>query len=158
MLNRELLKGADNEWTDQAIRERTLELANTITQIWPVPPNHKSGFTTDKPIKRKKIQLPDLINGGLLVPGMSLFPRIGKYSDKVATLLPEGQIEIDGTVFDSLSSAAHNITGKVTNGWWFFLTDQSSKTSLRNVRRSYIDNMSVDAEEDDELDDDEDDE
>lgn len=158
MLNRELLKRADSEWTDQAIRERTLELANTIIQIWPVPVNHKSGFTTDKPIKRKKVQLPDLINGGFLVPGMPLFPRIGKYGDKVATLLPEGQIEINGTVFDSPSSAAHSITGKVTNGWWFFLTDQSSKTSLRNVRRSYIDNMSVDAEEDDELDDDEDDE
>lgn len=144
-----------DEWTDQAIHQRTLELASAIIQIWPVPPNHKSGFTTDKPIKRKKIQLPDLINGGLLVPGMPLFPRKGKYSDKVATLLPEGQIEINGTVFDSPSPAASFITGKPTNGWWFFLTDQSSKTSLRNIRRSYIDNMAVDAEEDDELDDDE---
>lgn len=157
MLNRDLVDNTGDEWTDQAIHQRTLELASAIIQIWPVPPNHKSGFTTDKPIKRKKVQLPDLINGGLLVPGMPLFPRKGKYSDKVATLLPEGQIEINGTVFDSPSPAASFITGKPTNGWWFFLTDQSSKTSLRNIRRSYIDNMAVDAEEDDELDDDEDD-
>lgn len=158
LLNRELLKSAGNEWTDQTLRERTQELANTITQIWPVPPNHKSGFTTDRPVKRKKIQLPDLINGGFLTPGMPLFPRKGKYNDKVATLLPEGQIEINGTVFDSPSPAASHITGKPTNGWWFFLTDQSAKTSLRSIRRSYIDNMAVDAEEDDDTDDDEDDE
>ena len=42
-------------------------------------------------------------------------------------------------------------------GWWFFLTDQASRTSLRKIRRDYVDAMAVD-EEDDEPDDDDDDE
>ena len=44
ILNRELLKKAGDQWTDEAIRARTQELTDVIVQIWPVPPNHRSGF------------------------------------------------------------------------------------------------------------------
>ena len=106
---------------------------------------------------RKKVQLADLINGGALTPGMLLFPRKKKFSDRVATLLPDGQVEVDGVAYASPSPAATEIVGKRTNGWWFFLTDQSSRRSLRNVRRDYVDAMAVDVE-DDEPDDEDDDE
>ena len=46
--------------------------------------------------------------------------------------------------------------GKRTGGWWFFLTDEANRTSLRTIRRDYVNAMAVD-EEDDEPDDDEDD-
>ena len=62
---------------------------------------------------------------------MSLFPRRKKYSDQVATLLPDGQVEVDGVAYSSPSDAASAIAGKRTNGWWFFLTDQASRRSLR---------------------------
>jgi hypothetical protein len=157
ILNRELLKRAGDQWTDKAIQARTQELIDIIIAIWPVPPNHRSGFSHDKPRKHKKVQLSDLINGGALTPGMLLFPRRKKFSDKVATLLSDGQVEIDGVAFVSPSPAASKIVGKSTNGWWFFLTDQSSRRSLRDVRHDYVDAMAVDAE-DDEPDDDDDDE
>jgi hypothetical protein len=117
LLNRELLKKSRDQWTDEAIRVRTRELSEIIIQIWPVPPNHRSGFVPEKPRLRKKVSLADLITGGALEPGMTLFPRRKKFSDRVATLLPEGQVEVDGVAFSSPSDAASAIAGKRTNGW-----------------------------------------
>jgi hypothetical protein len=90
---------------------------------------------------------------------MSLFPRRKKYSHKVATLLQDGQVEVDGVAFSNASDAASAIVGKRTNGWWFFLTDQASGQSLRRVRDAYVNAMAVDIEADEPDDDgDEDDE
>jgi hypothetical protein len=76
MSNRQLLEKADGEWTDDAIQVRTQELVRLVIQIWPVPPNHRSGVTTARPRPRKKIDLSDLITGGALEPGMALFPVV----------------------------------------------------------------------------------
>lgn len=157
-LNRELLKKAGDKWSDEAITLRTKELTEAIIQIWPVPAGHKSGFSPDrKPRLRKKVYLSDLINAGVLTPGMILFPARKKYSDKVATLLPDGQLEVDGVAYGSPSDAATAVVGKRTGGWWFFLTDPASRTSLRKIRRDYVNAMAVD-EEDDEPDEEDDDE
>jgi hypothetical protein len=89
---------------------------------------------------------------------MSLFPRRKKHSHKVATLLPDGQVEVDGVAFASASDAANAIVGKRTNGWWFFLTDQAARQSLTRVKRDYVNAMAVDVEEDEPDEDGEDDE
>lgn len=157
-LNRELLKTAGDQWTDDAIAERTKDLIEAILRIWPVPPGHKSGFSPDRrPRLRKKVHLSDLIAGGVLTPGMTLFPARKKFSDRVATLLPDGRIEIGGIIYDKPTDAASAVTGRRTGGWWFFLTDQASRTSLRSIRRDYVNSMAVE-EEDDEPDDDDEDE
>jgi hypothetical protein len=153
ILNRELLKKAGHQWTHEAIRRRTQELTEIIIQIWPVPPNHRSDFHPGKPTFRKKVRLSDLVNGGALEPGMSLFPRRKKFSSHVGTLLPDGQVEVDGAPFPGPSEAATAIAGKRTNGWAFFLVDQASGRSLRAVRRDYVTALAVDAD-DDEPDDD----
>jgi hypothetical protein len=111
-LNRDLLKKAVEEWTEDSIRTRTQQLAAIIAQIWPVPPNHKSSVRSVQPRLRKKIDLADLINGDALQPGMCLFPRSKKFSHKVATLLQDGQLEVEGAAFSSLSEAASAIVGK----------------------------------------------
>jgi hypothetical protein len=146
-LNRALLKKSVAQWTDDAIRLRTRELAAVIAQIWPVPPNHRSGVASAQPRLRKMIDLSDLINGGALQPGMPLFPRRKKYSHKVATLLQDGQVDVDGVTFSSASDAASAIVGKKTNGWSFFLTDQTPRRTLQRVRRDYVNAMAVDVEE-----------
>jgi len=153
-LNREILKKAGDTWTDDAIRRRTQEMGDIIIRIWPVPANHRSGFRPEKPRARKKVQLSDLINAGALAPGMQLFPRRKKFSDRVATLLPEGQVEVEGVAYSGPSEAATAMAGKRTNGWWFFLADQAARRSLRTVRREYVDAMAVDAEDDESDDDD----
>jgi hypothetical protein len=156
ILNRKLLEKAGARWTDDAIRERTHELTGIIIQIWPVPAGHRSGYTPSKPRLRKKVHLADLIGAGALEPGLTLFPRRKKFAGRVATLLPDGRIEVDGTAFGSPSDAASTMTGHHTNGWWFFLVDQASRRSLRAVRRDYVTQLAVDAEEDDTDDDDDD--
>jgi hypothetical protein len=154
LLNRELLRTAGDQWTDEAVRVRTKRLTDVIIEIWPVPPGHRSGFSPDRgPSPRKKLHLSDLIVGGVLEPGMALFPRRKKFNERVATLLPDGQLEIGGVAFSSPSEAASIITGHPTNGWWFFLVDQASRRSLTAVRRDYTNAMAVDVE-DDEPDDD----
>ena len=91
-----------------------------IIRIWPVPPNHQSGFSHGKSISLKKVKLAALINAGFLSTGMALFPRRGKYIDKVATLISDGRVEVDGVACDSPSPAASKIVGHHTNGWGLF--------------------------------------
>jgi hypothetical protein len=158
LLNREMGKKGSDDWTDESIRLRTKELARLITQIWPVPPGHRSGYLHERPQLRKKIDLADLIVGGALTPGIPLFPRRKKHSHRVATLLPDGRVEVDGVAYPSPSDAATAITGKRANGWWFFLVDQSSERSLRAVRLDYVNAMAVDVEDDDADEDGDDDE
>jgi hypothetical protein len=157
MLNRDLLKKS-GDWTDPAIRARTDELSKIITEIWPVPPGHKSGFSHEKVGPRHKVDLSDLISAGALVPGTLLYPRRKNLADRVATVLPDGRLDIQGTVYASPSEASKAIIAKNTaiNGWWFFLVDQPSKRSLQDVRRDYLESFAVEIEEDD-MDDDDDD-
>jgi hypothetical protein len=95
-LNRRVLSIADKgeQWSDHTIRDRTEELIEAIIQIWPVPSGHKSGFGGEKVNRRKKVKLADLINAGVLTPGMRLYPRKKKFSDKVAILLSDGRVEV----------------------------------------------------------------
>jgi hypothetical protein len=58
-----------------------------------------------------RIELPDLINGGVLYPGMSLFPRLKKHSYKVATLLQDGQVEVDGVAYSRTMTGLSLFTG-----------------------------------------------
>ncbi|MCC6765107.1 MAG: DUF262 domain-containing protein [Deltaproteobacteria bacterium] len=151
VLNRELLKRAAEQWSEVAIRRRTEELTESILQIWPVPPGHRANFQRDRrPRLRKFVQLADLISAGKLMPGMSLHPRRKTLADRVAILLPDGRIEVDGRIFTRPSEAAVAITGRPTKGWYFFLVDQASRRSLQDVRLDYVEAMSVD---DDDLDD-----
>jgi len=152
LLNRELLSKAQDRWTEDSIRDRTRELTDVIINIWKVPPNHRSGFSPARPRRRRRIQLADLINGGALEAGMTLYPRGKKFVDRSVTLLADGKIEVDGEAFASPSDAAATITGKRTNGWWFFRVDAASRRSLRDVRSDYIGAMDVDVD-DDEVDD-----
>jgi Protein of unknown function DUF262/Protein of unknown function (DUF1524)/Restriction Enzyme Adenine Methylase Associated len=154
-LNREILKQPVGQWSDEAIRERTKRLIRLIAEVWPVPPGHRSEVAPEK-AKLKFVELSDLIGAAVLQPGMPLFPRREKQSHRAATLLADGRIDVEGTIFNTASEAATHIAGKRTNGWWFFLTDQNSRRSLRNVRRDYLSTVEFD-EPDVENDEDDDD-
>lgn len=157
LLNRELVKASAAEWSEEGIKVRSRDLIEAILRVWPVPHGHKSGFVTDRPRVRRKIGVTDLIAGGVLEPGIRLVPRRLAARDRVVTLLPDGQIEVDGGLFSTPSDAARFIMGHPTNGWSFFLVDVAAKRYLRNVRKDYISQMSVD-DEDDEVDDENDEE
>lgn len=147
-LNREVVN-AENSWTEEAIRSRTDDLAKIIVEIWPIPAGYRSGFAHEKARPRYKVDLLALLNAGLLAPGMPLFPRRKKYAGRVATLLPNGHMEVDGTSYPTPAEAAAAIRGKSTNGLPFFLVDQASKRSLRKVWREYVDSLEADVDDDD---------
>lgn len=156
LLNREILKAAPTEWDETEIRSRTGSLTSRILEIWPVPSGYTSGFRSEQPRIRHRLDLADLISADRLQPSMALIPRRRQFSDVVATLLPTGELDVGGTIYPTPSAAAEAVVGHKINGWWFFLVDKSARRSLRDVRRDYVDSLSEDVESDDE-DDDEDD-
>ncbi len=97
-----------------------------------------------------RVELSDLIAASVLTSGIHLVPRRKKHADRIATLLPDGRVEIDGTAFSNPSEAATKIAGKQTGGWWFFLVDPASRRSLRDVRNEDVRAMSLEAEDDEE--------
>jgi hypothetical protein len=155
LLNRDLLRSSREEWTDDMIRSRTRQLIDLIVRIWPVPLHHRSGFAHDRTRPRRKITLTDLMTGGALAAGTTLHARRKRFADTIATVLMDGRIEITGRIFDSPSEAAVALTGKPTNGWWFFLVDPVTRRSLRDVRTDYIADLDVEPEDDDEEEDEE---
>jgi len=82
-------------------------------------------------------------------PDVRLFARRQKYVQVVATLLPDGRLDIDGVVHATPSEAAKAVTGQPTNGWWFFLTNKDPRRSLREVRRDYLESFADDVDDED---------
>lgn len=154
LLNRKLLELATVDWSDDSIRARTADLIEIIIRVWPVPEGHKSGFASERPRRRSKLQLSDLLSAGVLQAGMVLTPRQAKFSDKVGVLLPDGQIDLDGKTFLRPSAAGVYLRKRPTNGWAFFLVDPKSRRSLRHIRSEYIESLDVDLEDDEEDEDD----
>ncbi|MBO0728490.1 MAG: DUF262 domain-containing protein [Acidimicrobiaceae bacterium] len=75
-LNLNLLDAAGDTWTDTQIQARTEQLADTIIQIWPVPPGHTSATTTRAPERPSRtVHLSDLIAAGHLEAGITLHAR-----------------------------------------------------------------------------------
>ena len=104
-----------------------------LTQIWTVPPGHSSGFLHERPKHRKKVDILDLINGGVLQAGMTLFPMRKKYNDRIATLLPDGRIEVDALPFAGPTEAATYIAGKA-NSRLVVLSDGSDIETVASRR------------------------
>jgi hypothetical protein len=154
-LNRHLLHLAGGGWDDASIRARTLELIALIQQVWPVPAGHKVDLAVERPKLRRRVELIDLITSGILAPGTQLTPARKGLTDRVATVLPDGRVEIDGQVHNSVSAAAMTLTrGIPTSGWHFFLVDPVSKRRLSHLYKEYLAQRSIEDEDDDEDDDD----
>lgn len=149
MLNRDLLNRGDT-WSEETITARTDALIDMILAIWPAPPGHRSGFAKEARPVRHAVDVADLIAAGALHPGMSLFPKAKKYRSRAATLLADGQIDIEGIVFPTPTAAATAIAGKRKGGWSFFLVDQDTSRSLKDVRRDYLDQVTGEGDEDEE--------
>ncbi len=155
LLNRKLVTAHPSDWAEATIRSRTQEMIDAILAIWPVPAGHRSAFRPEPRAFPRRLDLADLIAAGVLTAGMTLWPRARKHAQRTATLLADGQIDIDGVLFQSPSEAGKALNGGPVNGWWFFLVDRETKKSLKTVRRDYLEQLQ---EADDEVDgDDEDD-
>jgi Protein of unknown function DUF262/Protein of unknown function (DUF1524)/Restriction Enzyme Adenine Methylase Associated len=136
LLTKDLLERAGDSWTDSGIRNRTIRLTELIIEIWPVPAGHRSVGDGQRVRVRRKVRLLDLIQAGFLHSGMPLYPRIKAFASRVATLLDDGRIDVDGTAFSKPREAAAAIAGK-PRGLWFFLVSQEPRRSLGMVKKEY---------------------
>lgn len=155
MLNRQLLRQGEDGWDDQRIRDRTDRLIDAIIEIWPAPEGHTSQIQASERLPARSVELADLLAAGLLGEGATLHARGRRSAGRTATVLPDGELDVDGIRYSSPSGAARAVTGTSVNGWWFWLLEPNSKRSLRSLWREYVDQRDVDAE-DDSTDDDED--
>jgi len=151
LLHRELVK-ADG-WDDAAIRSRSDVLATLVTEIWPVPEGHRSGFADEKPAPRHAVDVSDLMSAGVFQAGTALRSVRKKFADITATVLSDGRLDVDGVIYATPTQAARAVSGKKIGGWWFWV-EPDSGSSLRELRREYLDSLAVDV--DDEADDDDD--
>ena len=146
-MNSLLLAAADDSWADEKIRVRTQEMTEAILTIWPVPEGHTSPFGHTAEHAKQRVTLADLIGAGLMEPGTTLYARKA-HDYHPATVLSDGRIDVDGEVFDSPSGAAKKVTGKGTNGWWFWKLDTEGNRSLNNLFNDYVDQTAADVDED----------
>lgn len=149
MLNRHLLEMAQISWADEMIALRADALIDSVLAIWAVPAGHHS---TEARIERRpsrRVDLADLIAAGVLAEGVTLHARRANVSDRTATVLSDGVIDVDGMRHLTPSGAAKAVSGTTVNGWWFWLVDPISRRSLRDVWKEYVDQRDVDADDDD---------
>jgi hypothetical protein len=145
-LNRLMLDKWDTHWDETTIAERTAYLSDAMCQVWPVPTGHQSPIAGSVERPAVRVGLDDFISEGLLLAGTTLYPRSAKYEGRLATLLPSGQIEVDGLAHATPSGAARAMTGGQVNGWWFFLVDPARRVSLADIWSQYVNTTNVDTE------------
>lgn len=123
-------------WDETAIDQRTTLLTDLLLQIWPVPEGH-AGAISDAPTKENAwVEVKHLLAAGLLEAGTVLRPRPGQWEDVEATVLPDGQIMVDGKAYTSPSSAGYHAKGgRATNGWTFWQVADGRR--LADVRAQY---------------------
>ncbi len=154
-INRLITDDAGQVWDESKIDRRTEDLIEDILKIWPVPVGHQSSARTKKEVSSIKVGVEDLMSAGLIQAGQVLHPKIAKFSDITAVILPDGSIGIGDNTFDTPSGAGKYVRQRATNGWGFWLLDQATKISLRDMRSQYLDQLIGDGAdiEDDEEDD-----
>jgi hypothetical protein len=93
----------------------------------------------------------NLIDAGMLTVGARLHPLPEPF-DAPATVLEAGQLEVDGSVFDTPSAAAVHVVGHPVNGWDFWGVPSGDGTVValaalrQRLRASGLKNSAVDGE------------
>jgi hypothetical protein len=146
-LNMTLLDAAGDAWDEPAIQQRTRQLTDAICEIWPVPDGHRSGHAARPQRERRTVDVADLIGAGLIEPGATLYVRRRGFADRTATVLPDGQIDVEGIPYGTPSGAAKAIYGKNANGWRFFRITADKTRPLSDLWHEFVDSAAVDADD-----------
>jgi hypothetical protein len=148
LMNNDLRKQARDSWTHDRIKTRTEQMIDAILAIWPTPTGHRVRHERGKAPPPRKLDLADLLNAGILQAGMTLYPGSKRYSERIATLLADGSIEVDGVVYEYPQSAAKVIAERPKNGLRFFRVDRVGGRSLREEIDDYRTRMAIEADGD----------
>ena len=151
LINRKLLGQYRDHWSENEIDARTTELTEAIIKIWPVPEGHAPLEIHEAKPTSPRVDLIDLLSAGFLEVGTPIYPRVEKFAASVGTINSEGMVEVADLAFPSLSAAAKHLTGRPTNGWWWWSIEvRGERQDLREVRQEYLDAQGCDDSEDEE--------
>jgi hypothetical protein len=142
MLTNDVVQRHPDRWDEQAIADRTLELATAILQVWPVPAGHVGQISSaPSPDVTGEVDLALLVSEGLIDPGATLVARPAVLAGTKAAVGLDGRIFIGETAYETPSAAgvAANAAGLYKggiNGWRFWKVE-SSGLSLWQIRDQY---------------------
>lgn len=125
-------------WDDVAIGNRSVSLARSISEIWPVPQGNIGLKEEVVSSSGTRVKVSDLVQARLLRPGQVLHARIQSHYGAQATVSEDGGIYVEDKRYDTLSAAAKAVTKSQSEpGWWFWLVDLESGECLSDVRDVY---------------------
>jgi len=153
LLNARLDARFGDDWAAPKIPNRTADMVDLIIKIWPVPVGHKVAKGSGEGGQGISVSLRDLMSAGMLDDGALLIPASSSFSDRFATVLTDGSLELDnGEVFTSLSGAARRVRSSATAPGWHFWKVASTGKLMYDVREEYRAQYELDlAEDDDDL-------
>ncbi|OLR91522.1 GmrSD restriction endonuclease domain-containing protein [Actinokineospora bangkokensis] len=134
LLNKRVCEASVEGWDEGRIDRRTGELVDALLATWPVPEGHVGEVRDPLPAALPWVGVRHLVGAGLLVPGDRLLSRPGTWGERVAVVRADGDLDVDGRVFDTPSAAGKFAKGDggSTNGWKFWrLADGRSLADLR---------------------------
>lgn len=135
LMNRRIEDASAEGWNEDLIDQRTTAVVDALLATWPVPAGHV-GEVRDAPTESAAtVTLAQLVAAGLLAPGTTLKARPGNWGDREAIVLDNGELSLDGQVFDSPSAAGHYLRKGATNGWHFWLVADGRR--LADLRAAY---------------------
>lgn len=139
LLNRRVEDVSVDRWDEELIDDRTATLIDALLVTWPVPEGH-AGKVKDAPTEPPAtVSVRQLMAAGYLTPGTVLSSRSGNWGDHEAVVLENGDLSLDGHVFNSPSAAGHYLRKGATNGWYFWLLPDGARLGdLREAYRSGI--------------------
>jgi hypothetical protein len=141
-LNADIIETGADDWTAEDIQSRTGMLARNILMIWSVPAGHRVNVVplTVENSGSAYVYLASLIDAELIAAGDRLIPIRSTFSDRYATVLSDGSIELDnGEHRRYPSGAAKAITGQQAEGGWDFWVHEPTGKPLKDIRTEYRD-------------------
>lgn len=115
-------KKGDDQTLPQYRRDQLEQYIQPITDVLRAigaSPDTPDQEPEPPPIKKRNATIADLIKAKLLAPGTRLRP-ISSQHETIAVVKADGQLEIDGALYDSPSGAAVAVVGHEMNGWTFW--------------------------------------
>lgn len=127
-------------WDERLIDRRTDELIDTLLQVWPTPEGH-SGVVVDPQTKSVEgVEFVRIVESGLVSVGDELHSTHRDFVGSTATVLPAGQLMVQGKSYASPTAAARSLIKKATNGWYFWATADGRR--LMDHRAEFVSQQS----------------
>lgn len=139
LLSRDVVHEHPEAWAEADIRDRTTELLEAISSIWPVPHNHQGANDAAVERAQYRTEVMDLVRAGAVDVGATLYAKPAAYRGQTATISPDGALIMNGVTYAALSGAARFLQGGGTvAGWNFWCADPELTRTMADIRAAMV--------------------